>query len=94
MKTVSLETYNPGKSIIKQGEHGEDFFIVYSSDQLSDISHVEVVINKENQGEVFLTKLGRGSVFGQKYFTLRRSVSFKFKIIKKKLKILFIFFLF
>lgn len=77
MKTIQLQTYNPSEKVIAEGDAGNDFFIVVSTEETFDVAEVEVVNTNQLAGtEVFLTRLKRGQYFGQKYFLTRRNVSF------------------
>jgi hypothetical protein len=63
--------------VIKEGDGGNEFYIVVATEKTANIAEIEVVTGNLLSGtEVFLTKLHRGQYFGQKYFITRRSVSF------------------
>lgn len=76
MKTLVIETYKPGERIVIEGDLGNDMYFVVATDESAHFAEVEVVNQNILAGtEVFLTRLRRGSYFGQKYFLTRRAVS-------------------
>lgn len=77
MKTLHVEEYKPGESIIVEGDTGNDLYIVVASEETAASAEVEVVNQNILAGtEVFLTRLRRGQFFGQKFFVTRRVVSY------------------
>jgi hypothetical protein len=75
MKTIVVDLYSPGEIVIKEGDGGNEFYIVVATEKTANIAEIEVVTGNLLSGtEVFLTKLHRGQYFGQKYFITRRSV--------------------
>jgi hypothetical protein len=75
MRTIVVDVYKPGESVIKEGDGGNELYIVVSTEKTAQIAEIEVVTGNIQAGaEVFLTRLHRGQYFGQKYFITRRSV--------------------
>jgi hypothetical protein len=88
MKMLVVEEYKPGQAIIVEGDTGNDFYIVVSTEENAAVAEVEVVNQNILAGtEVFLTRLSRGQFFGQKFFVTRRVVRYFHMI----MEIVFIF---
>lgn len=76
MKSLIVEEYRPGESIIVEGDTGNDLYIIVATEKTAATAEVEVVNQNILAGtEVFLTRLRRGQFFGQKFFVTRRVVS-------------------
>lgn len=75
MRTIVVELYRPGETVIQEGDGGNEFYIVVATEKTANMAEIEVVNGNLLAGtEVFLTRLHRGQYFGQKYFITRRSV--------------------
>jgi DNA polymerase elongation subunit (family B) len=78
MKTIEITTYQPGQLIFEEGALHFDFYIVIATEETFETAEVEIVAGNILAGtEVFLTRLHRGQIFGQKYFISKRKVLIK-----------------
>lgn len=75
MRSLIVETYQPGECIIREGDVGNDLYFVVATQDTNRVAEVEVIQNQDSGQEQFLTKLRRGQYFGQKFFLTRKMVS-------------------
>lgn len=75
MRSLVVETFEPGEIVIKEGDTGNDMYIIVATQESNRTAEVEVIQNVDTPQEQFLTKLRRGQYFGQKFFLTRRVVS-------------------
>lgn len=74
MRSLVVETFEPGEIVIKEGDTGNDMYIIVATQESNRTAEVEVIQNVDTPQEQFLTKLRRGQYFGQKFFLTRRVV--------------------
>eukprot|EP01033_Poteriospumella_lacustris_P008743 gene8744-6283_t len=72
MRSLVVETFEPGEIVIKEGDTGNDMYIIVATQESNRTAEVEVIQNVDTPQEQFLTKLRRGQYFGQKFFLTRR----------------------
>lgn len=74
LKSLTLETYNPGEITFHENdEQSFNLYFIISDDITAESAEVEVV-KASSDGEKVLTRLGRGQMFGQKYFLTKNPV--------------------
>lgn len=69
MKSVDVQLYQPGETILEFGESSQDFYIVLASAESKRHAHVEILSKSKN----VVTHLHRGQIFGHMFFLMRQA---------------------
>lgn len=67
MKTIELQWVNPGQDVIVEGEDTDDMYFILATPDTAEVAELEVIKFIDGEDK-FITSMGRGKYFGQKYF--------------------------
>lgn len=67
MKTIELIEVSPGQDVIAEGEDTDDMYFILATPETSEVAELEVIKRIDGEDK-FITSMGRGKYFGQKYF--------------------------